>query len=81
MVELPGFTDFTVTIEPLIDAVATVVVPDDTVTAPCALLTVNVPLFGYAIVPLLALRVNGLFACVTVQVNEPVLVTAFVAVI
>ena len=56
----PGLTDVIVTVVPLTDAVATLVVPDDTLNVPWAALTVNVPLFGYVIVPLLALNVIGL---------------------
>ena len=47
---------------PLTDAVATDVVPDVTETVPWAPLTVNVPVLGYVIEPLVALRLIGFAA-------------------
>ena len=52
----------------LIVAVATDVSLDSTVTLPWAFVTVNVPLFGYAIVPLDLLIVIGFVPLDTVHV-------------
>ena len=72
IVDVPGFTDVIVTVEPLMLAVATLVVPDVTLNVPplVFVLTVNVPVFGYAIVPLVALSARAFvpFAIVTATV-------------
>ena len=72
IVTSPGLTDLTVPVVPLYDTVAMLVSPDVTVTVPWALLTVNVSLFGYAIVPPQLFTTIGLSALFTVHWNEPV---------
>ena len=68
MVALPGFTDVTVTVELLMLAVATPSAFDDTLSVPWAPLTVNVSVFGYAIVPLVLLIVIGFAAFLVYKV-------------
>ena len=69
-----GFTDVIVTVVPLTLAVATPVLLVATNNVPWAPLTVNVPLFGYAIDPLSELIAIGFAALLTEHVNDPVLV-------
>ena len=68
IVALPGFTDLTVTVPLLIVAVATLESLVLTLNVPplTFLLTVNVPLFGYATVPLVESRVKVFVPLTTV---------------
>ena len=62
MVVLPACLPVIVTVVPLTDAVAMVLDADDTLNVPWAPLTVNVPVLGYVIEPLVALRLIGFVA-------------------
>ena len=70
IVALPAVVpDFTVTVFPLTLAVAILLLFEETLNAPVFPLTVNVPLFGYVYVPLVADNVNFPSALLTFTVS------------